>query len=116
MQVSIVIQREWTEPSNARILRLAGLDKHRWDNGRLKQLVALETTDGRSDLATLPDAIAACRKVFSSDPLRRFDRSCTYQRSSDPPVRFFSLNLFFSCTRVFLILFCSYRLFSIKFL
>lgn len=34
-------------PSNATILRLAGLDKHRWDNGRLKQLVALETRNGR---------------------------------------------------------------------
>lgn len=66
-------------PSNATILRLAGLDKHRWDNGRLKQLVALETPNGRSlDLATLPYAIAACRKaygsVFSSDR-RGFDGS-----------------------------------------
>lgn len=66
-------------PSNATILRLAGLDKHRWDNGRLKQLVALETPNGHSlDLATLPYAIAACRKaygsVFSSDR-RGFDGS-----------------------------------------
>lgn len=66
-------------PSNATILRLAGLDKHRWDNGRLKQLVALETPNDRSlDLATLPYAIAACRKaygsVFSSDR-RGFDGS-----------------------------------------
>lgn len=53
-------------PSNATILRLAGLDKHRWDNGRLEQLVALETrmVEGHSvDLATLPYAIAACRKI-----------------------------------------------------
>lgn len=75
VDVSIVIQGEWARHQT----RLAGLDKHRWDNGRLKQLVALETPNGRSlDLATLPYAIAACRKaygsVFSSDR-RGFDGS-----------------------------------------